>query len=108
MKSTGIAFVDELEVVPTQNSDDLSLCVDRFLAFDESVRQNFHILLIGYMECLVHDADRLKSQLSGEARRIAIATVRVKAELLVTFAGMIKFRLPTGINERLNRMESMI
>uniref|UniRef100_M4BKV2 Nuclear pore protein n=1 Tax=Hyaloperonospora arabidopsidis (strain Emoy2) TaxID=559515 RepID=M4BKV2_HYAAE len=103
-----IAFVDELEVVPTQNSDDLSLCVDRFLAFDESVRQNFHILLIGYMECLVRDADRLKSQLSGEARRIAIATVRVKAELLVTFAGMIKFRLPTGINERLNRMESMI
>uniref|UniRef100_A0AAV1T126 Nuclear pore protein n=1 Tax=Peronospora matthiolae TaxID=2874970 RepID=A0AAV1T126_9STRA len=103
-----IAFVDELEVVPTQNSDDLSLCVDRFLAFDESVRQNFHILLIGYMECLVRDADRLKSQLSGEVRRIAIATLRVKAELLVTFAGMIKIRLPTGINERLNRMESMI
>ncbi|CAI5726592.1 unnamed protein product [Hyaloperonospora brassicae] len=103
-----IAFVDELGVVPTQNSDNLSLCVDRFLAFDESVRQNFHILLMGYMECLVRDADRLKAQLSGEVRRVGIAALRGKAELVVTFAGMIKYRLPTGINERLNRMESMI
>ncbi|CAH0475707.1 unnamed protein product [Peronospora belbahrii] len=103
-----IAFVDELEVVPTQNSSNLSLCVDRFLAFDETVRQNFHILLIGYMECLVRDADRLKTQLSGDIRRTGVAALREKAELVVTFAGMIKFRLPTGTNERLNRMESMI
>ncbi|POM75961.1 Nuclear pore complex protein, partial [Phytophthora palmivora] len=65
-----IAFVDELEVVPTQNSSNLALCVDRFLAFDESVRQNFHILLLGYMECLVRDADRLKTQVSGDIRRV--------------------------------------
>ncbi|KUG00565.1 Nuclear pore complex protein Nup93 [Phytophthora nicotianae] len=103
-----IGFVDELEVVPTQNSSNLSLCVDRFLAFDESVRQNFHILLLGYMECLVRDADRLKTQVSGEIRRAGIAALREKAELLVTFAGMIKFRLPSGTNERLNRMEAMI
>ncbi|CAH0485517.1 unnamed protein product [Peronospora farinosa] len=103
-----IAFVVELEAVPTQNSNNLSLCVDRFLAFDETVRRNFHILLIGYMECLVRDADRLKTQLSGEVRRTGVAALREKAELLVTFAGMIKFRLPTGTNERLNRMESMI
>ncbi|GMF38886.1 unnamed protein product [Phytophthora fragariaefolia] len=103
-----IVFVDELEVVPTQNSSNLALCVDRFLAFDESVRQNFHILMLGYMECLVRDADRLKSQHSGEVRRAGIAALREKAELLVTFAGMIKFRLPSGTNERLNRMEAMI
>ncbi|KAG6609964.1 nuclear pore complex protein Nup93-like protein [Phytophthora cinnamomi] len=103
-----IAFVDELEVVPTQNSSNLALCVDRFLAFDESVRQNFHILLLGYMECLVRDADRLKTQASGELRRVSVAALREKAELLVTFAGMIKFRLPSGTNERLNRMEAMI
>ncbi|GMF09485.1 unnamed protein product [Phytophthora lilii] len=103
-----IVFVDELEVVPTQNSNNLALCVDRFLAFDESVRQNFHILLLGYMECLVRDADRLKTQVSGEVRRAGIAALREKAELLVTFAGMIKFRLPSGTNERLNRMEAMI
>ncbi|KAK1945172.1 Nuclear pore complex protein Nup93 [Phytophthora citrophthora] len=103
-----IGFVDELEVVPTQNSNNLSLCVDRFLAFDESVRQNFHILLLGYMECLVRDADRLKTQVSGEIRRAGVASLREKAELLVTFAGMIKFRLPSGTNERLNRMEAMI
>ncbi|RLN69275.1 hypothetical protein BBP00_00000485 [Phytophthora kernoviae] len=104
----GIAFVDELEVVPTQDSSNLALCVDRFLAFDESVRQNFHILLLGYMECLVRDADRLKTQVSGEVRRIGVSALRGKAELLVTFAGMIKFRLPSGTNERLNRMEAMI
>ncbi|EGZ16041.1 hypothetical protein PHYSODRAFT_302408 [Phytophthora sojae] len=103
-----IAFVDELEVVPTQNSSNLALCVDRFLAFDESVRQNFHILLLGYMECLVRDADRPKTQASGELRRAGVAALREKAELLVTFAGMIKFRLPSGTNERLNRMEAMI
>ncbi|KAE9358718.1 hypothetical protein PR003_g1125 [Phytophthora rubi] len=103
-----IAFVDELEVVPTHNSSNLALCVDRFLAFDESVRQNFHILLLGYMECLVRDADRLKTQASGELRRAGVAAMREKAELLVTFAGMIKFRLPSGTNERLNRMEAMI
>lgn len=103
-----IGFVDQLEIVPTQNSSNLSLCVDRFLAFDESVRQNFHILLLGYMECLVRDADRLKSQVSGEVRRAGIAALRERAELLVTFAGMIKFRLPSGTNERLNRMEAMI
>ncbi|KAL4144432.1 hypothetical protein PRNP1_013565 [Phytophthora ramorum] len=103
-----ITFVAELEVVPTQNSSNLALCVDRFLAFDESVRQNFHILLLGYMECLVRDADRLKSQVSGEIRRAGVGALREKAELLVTFAGMIKFRLPSGTNERLNRMEAMI
>ncbi|RLN72634.1 hypothetical protein BBJ28_00018322 [Nothophytophthora sp. Chile5] len=103
-----IAFVDELELVPTQDSSNLALCVDRFLAFDESVRQNFHILLLGYMECLVRDADRLKTQVSGEVRRLGVGALREKAELLVTFAGMIKFRLPSGTNERLNRMEAMI
>ncbi|KAI9915124.1 hypothetical protein PsorP6_008388 [Peronosclerospora sorghi] len=103
-----IGFVDEMEIIPTQHSSNLSLYVDRFLAFDESVRQKFHILLIGYMECLVRDADRLRTQLSGEVRRARVAALREKAELVVTFAGMIKFRLPTGTNERLNRMESMI
>lgn len=103
-----IRFVDELEVVPTQSASNLATCVDRFLAFDESVRQNFHVLLLGYMECLVRDADRVKTQLAGDVRRVAVATLREKAELLVTFAGMIKFRLPAGTNERLNRMEAMI
>lgn len=103
-----IRFVDELEIVPTQNSSNLALCVDRFLAFDECVRQNFHVLLLGYMECLVRDADRVKTQLAGDVRRMAVASLREKAELLVTFAGMIKFRLPSGTNERLNRMEAMI
>ncbi|CEG41835.1 nuclear pore complex protein nup93-like protein [Plasmopara halstedii] len=103
-----IGFVDELEVVPTQTSSNLSLCVDRFVAFDESVRQNFHILMLGYMECLVRDAERLKTQISGEARRGGIAALRKKAELLVTFAGMIKLRSPSGTIERLNRMEAMI
>ncbi|TDH65352.1 hypothetical protein CCR75_007214 [Bremia lactucae] len=103
-----IGFVDELALIPTQSSTNLSLCVDRFLAFDETVRQNFHILLLGYMECLVRDADRLKTQVSGDVRRASVASLRKKAELLVTFAGMIKFRLPSGTNERLNRMEAMI
>jgi nuclear pore complex protein Nup93 len=103
-----IAFVDELEVVPTHNSSNLAVCVDRFLAFDESVRQNFHILLLGYMECLVRDADRVKSQTAGDLRRAGVSALREKAELLVTFAGMIKFRLPSGSNERLNRLEAMI
>lgn len=103
-----IRFVDELEIVPTQDTNNLAICVDRFLAFDESVRQNFHILLLGYVECLVRDAERIKVQVSGDVRRVQISQLREKAELVVTFAGMIKFRLPSGTNERLHRMEAMI
>uniref|UniRef100_K3WG49 Nuclear pore protein n=1 Tax=Globisporangium ultimum (strain ATCC 200006 / CBS 805.95 / DAOM BR144) TaxID=431595 RepID=K3WG49_GLOUD len=103
-----IRFVDELDVIPTQDANNLALCVDRFLAFDETVRQNFHILLLGYVECLVREAERTKVQSTGEMRRLAVHALRGKAELVVTFAGMIKFRLPTGTNERLNRMEGMI
>ncbi|KAJ0411031.1 hypothetical protein ATCC90586_003633 [Pythium insidiosum] len=103
-----IRFVDELEVIPTPEANNLSVCVDRFLAFDETVRQNFHVLLLGYVECLVRDTERLKQQTSGEVRRVGVMTLREKAELVVTFAGMVKFRLPAGTNERLNRMEGMI
>lgn len=103
-----VRFVDELGVIPTQDANNLALCVDRFLAFDETVRQNFHILLLGYVECLVREAERLKAQMAGELRRVAVRDLRSKAELVVTFSGMIKFRLPSGTNERLNRMEGMI
>lgn len=103
-----IRFVDELGVVPTEDANNLALCVDRFLAFDETVRQNFHILLLGYVECLVREAERVKTQTAGELRRAAVRDLRGKAELVVTFSGMIKFRLPAGTNERLNRMEGMI
>lgn len=103
-----IRFVDELGVLPSQDASNLAVCVDRFLAFDECVRQNFHILLLGYVECLVRESERLKTQLTGDVRRAAVRELRAKAELVVTFAGMIKFRLPTGTNERLNRMEGMI
>ncbi|TMW56637.1 hypothetical protein Poli38472_006647 [Pythium oligandrum] len=103
-----IRFVDELEVIPTPSANNLAVCVDRFLAFDETVRQNFHVLLLGYVECLVRDMERLKVQTTGEVRRVSVQTLREKAELVVTFAGMVKFRLPSGTNERLNRMEAMI
>lgn len=103
-----IRFVDELDLVPTQSASALPSCVDRFLAMDDSVRQTFHVLLLGYMESLVRDADRVKTQLAGDVRRLAVASLRERAELLVTFAGMVKFRLPAGTNERLNRMEAMI
>ncbi|TYZ59692.1 hypothetical protein PybrP1_007909 [[Pythium] brassicae (nom. inval.)] len=104
-----VRFVDELGVVPTQDGGaQLPVCVDRFLAFDESVRQTFHILLLGYVECLVREAARVKAQTTGELRRAAVRDLRAKAELVVTFAGMIKFRLPAGTLERLNRMEGMI
>lgn len=103
-----IRFVDELGVVPTQDAGTLTLCVDRFLAFDETVRQTFHILLLGYVECLVRETERVKAQTAGELRRQAVQDLRTKAEFVVTFAGMIKFRLPAGTLERLNRMEGMI
>ncbi|KAI9908620.1 hypothetical protein PsorP6_003357 [Peronosclerospora sorghi] len=69
----GIGFVDEMDIIPTQHSSNLSLYVDRFLDFDESVRQKFHILLIGYMEYLVRDADRLRTPLYGEFRHARVA-----------------------------------
>ncbi|DBA00026.1 TPA: hypothetical protein N0F65_002029 [Lagenidium giganteum] len=104
-----LRFVDELDVLPLASSNNLTLCVDRFLAFDESVRQNFHLLLLGYLECLVRNTERIKAQVAnGDAKRAAINSLRAKAELVVTFAGMIKFRLPTGTHERLHRMEAMI
>lgn len=108
-----IRFVEGLDIFPSPNENGnsintITLCVDRFMAFDDSVRQHFDIILLRYAECLVRESERLKAHTSEDIARVGVGILREKMELVVAFAGMIKYRLPIGTNEQLTRMESMI
>nr|CCA25188.1 nuclear pore complex protein Nup93like protein putat [Albugo laibachii Nc14] len=108
-----IRFVEELDIFPAPNENGnsintITMCVDRFMASEDSVRQNFHIILLRYAECLVQESNRLKAHTSSDIARVGVGILREKIALVVAFAGMIKYRLPIGTNEQLTRMESMI
>ncbi|RHY82155.1 hypothetical protein DYB35_006377 [Aphanomyces astaci] len=100
----GIVFIEALALLPAPGGEQAA--VDKFMAMDGGVQQNVHLLLVGYMECLVWETERSKASISAvETQRHVCKQLRDKARAVVSFSGMIKFRLPLGVNERLNQLE---
>ncbi|KDO23801.1 hypothetical protein SPRG_11231 [Saprolegnia parasitica CBS 223.65] len=102
--SDGLAFVEALAIVPAPGSEQAS--ADRFADLDAQVQRNLHLVLLGYMECLVEEMKRWKQSISDlETQKQMCQQLRAKAKAVVSFTGMINVRLPIGTNERLNQLE---
>ncbi|CAK4932188.1 unnamed protein product [Aphanomyces euteiches] len=103
----GIAFVEALVLLPAPGGEQAA--VDRFMTMDQGVQQNIHLVLVGYMECLVWETERIKASVSAiDTQRHLCKQLQDKARAVVSFSGMIKIRLPLGVNERLNQLEIRI
>ncbi|OQR94404.1 nuclear pore complex protein Nup93-like protein [Achlya hypogyna] len=102
--SDGLAFVEALAILPAPGSEQAA--ADRFVDLDSQVQRNVHLVLLGYMECLVEEMKRWKQSISDlETQKQMCKQLRDKAKAVVSFTGMITVRLPIGTNERLNQLE---
>ncbi|ETW04149.1 hypothetical protein H310_04505 [Aphanomyces invadans] len=100
----GIVFIEALALLPVPGGEQAA--VDQLMSMDRGVQQNVHLLLVGYMECLVWETERTKASIPAvETQGHMCKQLRDKARAVVSFSGMIKIRLPLGVNERLNQLE---
>lgn len=106
--SEAMEFLEQLHLLPISTHGefhrDSSMSI--FMNLQDTVVVIFHKVLVAYMTCISQLYRSSKSQVhqtgSAEYRELLLR----KANVVITFAGMIQYRLPDGTNEKLSRLEA--
>eukprot|EP01137_Pigoraptor_chileana_P033875 Opistho-2@25511 len=107
-----LMLLDNLGLIPVSEQE-LSTRVDAFRGLPEEIRRNFAEILVAEMTILYRSYAAAKSGGSAsfqgqQGRDEYLEVLRRRARILITFSGMIQFRLPGDTNARLVRMEVLM
>lgn len=98
--------------------------VQEFLTLSEDIKKNVPTILLATMTILQTQYRELRSNVQSPVQRFGlnesllntssaqreegIKEIREKARTLITFAGMVPYRMPADINSRLVQMEVLM
>jgi nuclear pore complex protein Nup93 len=110
--------IQKLKIVPLQSTE-VDLKVHEFGQHSEEVRRNVPDILLATMSILYAQFKEAKSLTSHSINKFGItaevgnkeqrcADMRQKARALITFAGMIPYRMPGDTNARLVQLEVLM
>ncbi|XP_040572118.1 nuclear pore complex protein Nup93 [Lepeophtheirus salmonis] len=104
-----IDAVLNIKVVPL-NQSDIDFMVSNFRLTSDEVRRNLPDLLLAVMNILFSQYKQTKSKGRGNegGRERNLETLRNRAKSLITFAGIIPYRMPGDTNARLVQMEVLM
>jgi len=99
---------DHLGIIPTEVIL-IESRVEAFKSLDHCIKRNFADLLLATMDILYRIYTQLKSNPNSDGgRELRIRELKNRAKVLVTFSGMLPFRLPGDTNAQLIKLEVMI
>ncbi len=113
-----IDTVDKIKMVPLRQSD-IEVMVSNFRLLPDELRRNVPDLLLACMSAIFHQYKKVKSGGGGGGgagaagaasggRDRQLAEFRDMAKSIITFAGMIPYRMPGDTNARLVQMEVLM
>lgn len=113
-----IDTISKLNILPFRNSD-IEMKVNQFNRYSEEVRRNIPDLLLATMNILYNQYKDIKSSTPRAVNKFGIigeignkeqfcAEIRQKARSLITYAGIIPYRMPGDTNARLVQLEVMM
>ncbi|XP_054164411.1 nuclear pore complex protein Nup93-like [Oppia nitens] len=108
----------KLKILPFESSD-IEMKVNQFSRYSEEVRRNIADILLATMNILYPKYKELKSSTPRTVNRFGIigeidnkeqlcTEIRQKARALITYAGMIPYRMPGDSNARLVQLEVLM
>lgn len=97
--------IAELGLLPFDHSQ-IESCSATFKTIADSVRKNFAEIILATMTCLYRMFVILKEEGLNAEREAFLRSLKSKARALVTFTGLINFRMPADTQTRLVRMEA--
>lgn len=97
--------IAELGLLPFDHSQ-IESCSATFKTIADSVRKNFAEIILATMTCLYRMFVILKEEGLNAEREAFLRSLKSKARALVTFTGLINFRMPADTQSRLVRMEA--
>lgn len=104
--------------------DQVDSKVQEFLSLSEDIKKNIPSILLSTMTILHSQYKELRSSVQSPIHRFGlneslnstssaqreemVKEIREKARTLITFAGMVPYRMPADINSRLVQMEVLM
>lgn len=104
-----IALLDRLAIIPTSNQDISAVkrLTQEYTRLDESISKNIPSLLVIAMECMCKTFEHLKQSLYEDAGRLGkMSYIRESTRNIMIYAGMIQFRMPSEIYNKLNALSA--
>lgn len=116
--------IEKLQVIPLKISE-VDSKVQEFITLTEDIKKNIPTILLATMTILQSQYKEVRSNVqspvsqrfglneslnhsSSVQREESIKEIREKARALITFAGMVPYRMPADINSRLVQMEVLM
>lgn len=106
-------IVTKIKIVPLSQGE-IDLMVSNFRMLTDEVRRNIPDILLASMNVLFTKYKQTKSTTSGRGvgqdggRERHLENLRDQAKAIITFAGMIPYRMPGDTNARLVQMEVLM
>lgn len=97
--------IADLGLLPFDHSQ-IESCSANFKNLADPVRRNFAEIILATMTCLYRMFVILKDEGLNAERESFLRSLKAKARALVTFTGLINFRMPADTQSRLVRMEA--
>lgn len=101
--------IDQLEVIPKSDKD-MSFRIESFHSMDDYLKRSFHHIALAAMESLHHQHLMLKTGAGKEHSAGAVEQrlneLKMRARILVTFAGLIQMYNSGDTHARIARMEA--
>jgi len=98
-------IIADIGLVPFDHSQ-IESCSGTFKNISDPVRRNFAEIVLATMTCLYRMFIIIKEEGLNAEREAFLRALKVKAKTIVTFTGMINFRIPADTQSRLVRMEA--
>jgi nuclear pore complex protein Nup93 len=97
--------IANLGLLPFENAA-IETCTANFKNVSDPVRRNFAEILLAAMTCLYRMFIQIKDEGLNAEREAFLRSLKLRAKALVTFTGLINFRMPADTQSRLVRMEA--
>ncbi|XP_049849579.1 nuclear pore complex protein Nup93-like [Schistocerca gregaria] len=89
-----------------QNHHELEAKLEAFNRLGDNVKRNFAEILLANMDCIYRTFMQVKREGLNPEREAFLHSLKLEAKTLITFSGMIRFRIPGDVSSRFIRMEA--
>ena len=118
LSSSHLQTITALNILPFR-SVDIKLKINQFAQFSEEIRRNIPEILIATMYILYEQYKEAKTAVPQQISKFGLinensneeklcAEIRQKAKSLITFCGMVNYRMPGDTSAKMVQLETLI